>query len=74
MKITISRCLIFAAVLIAFASIGLAQIVQLNATITGAQETPATGSAATGTAIRLYNVATNTFNLVVTIPARHSMR
>jgi Cu/Zn superoxide dismutase len=67
MKTKISCCLFFAVALTAFASIGLAQIVQFNATITGAQETPATGSASTGTATLLYNVATNTFNLTVTV-------
>ncbi len=59
--------MLFAVALTAFASIGLAQIVQFNATITGAQGTPPTGSASTGTATMQYNVATNTFNLFVTI-------
>jgi len=43
MKIKNSRCILFAVALTAFAGIGRAQIVQFNATITGAQETPATG-------------------------------
>jgi hypothetical protein len=67
MKTKISSCLFFAAALTAFASIGRAQIVQFNATITGAQETPANGSASTGTATMLYDVATNTFDLFVTV-------
>jgi hypothetical protein len=67
MKTKFSRCLFFAVALTAFAGVALAQIVQFNATITGAQETPATGSAATGTATMLYDVTANTFDLVVTV-------
>lgn len=44
-----------------------AQMIELRATINGAQETPATTSPATGTAIMLYDVGTNTFDLTVTI-------
>lgn len=46
-----------------------AQVVQFNATINAAQETPApgTGSAATGSAIMLYDVAANTFDLMVSL-------
>ena len=44
-----------------------AQIVELRATISAAQEVPVTNSPATGTAIMLYNVATNTFDLFVTL-------
>jgi len=67
MKTKISRCLFFAVALTAFAGGALAQIVQFNATINGAQETPATGSASTGTATMLYDVAANTFDLFVTV-------
>lgn len=44
-----------------------AQIVELRATLNAAQEVPATNSAATGRATVLYNVATNTFDLFVTL-------
>ena len=44
-----------------------AQIVELRATINASQEVPATTSPATGTAIMLYNVATNRFDLFVTL-------
>lgn len=44
-----------------------AQVVELRATINGAQENPATTSPATGSAIMLYDVATNTYDLVVTV-------
>lgn len=51
----------------AFAVLGQAQIVTLRASLNGSQETPANASPATGTAIMLYDVATNTFDLVVSI-------
>ncbi len=44
-----------------------AQIVELRATINQAQENPPTGSAASGSAIMLYDVGANTFDLVVSI-------
>ena len=44
-----------------------AQIVEFRATINAAQEVPATTSAATGTAIMLYDVRANTFDLLVSI-------
>jgi hypothetical protein len=44
-----------------------AQIIELRATINAAQETPVSTSAATGSAVMFYNVAANTFDLVVTI-------
>jgi hypothetical protein len=43
------------------------QVVELRATINGAQETPANSSPATGQAIMLYDVAANTYDLVVSI-------
>jgi len=47
---------------------GRAQVVQFRATINAAQEAPtASTSAATGSAIMIYDVAANTFDLVVTI-------
>ena len=44
-----------------------AQIVELRAVINATQEVPATTSPATGTGLMLYNVATNTFDLFVTL-------
>lgn len=44
-----------------------AQVVELRATINAAQEVPATTSTATGTAIMLYDVRANTFDLIVSI-------
>jgi hypothetical protein len=51
----------------ALAAVTQAQIVTLRATLSAAQEVPATTSPATGTAIMLYDVNANTFDLVVTI-------
>lgn len=44
-----------------------AQIIELRATINAAQEVPATTSPAIGAGVMLYNVATNTFDLFVTL-------
>ena len=44
-----------------------AQIVEVRAVMNAAQEAPATSSPATGTGLMLYSVATNTFDLVVTL-------
>ncbi|MEN9813718.1 MAG: hypothetical protein RL479_2404 [Verrucomicrobiota bacterium] len=44
-----------------------AQIVELRATINAAQEVPANASPASGTAIMLYDVRANTFDLIVSI-------
>jgi hypothetical protein len=44
-----------------------AQVVELRATINAAQEVPAGTSPATGTAIMLYDVRANTFDLIVSI-------
>lgn len=44
-----------------------AQIIELRATINAAQEVPATASPATGTGRMLYDVASNRFDLFVTI-------
>ncbi len=43
------------------------QVIELRATINAAQETPASTSVASGSAIMLYNVSTNLFDLVVTL-------
>jgi hypothetical protein len=44
-----------------------AQTIELRAMINASQEVPATTSPATGTGIMLYNVASNTFDLFVTL-------
>src|SRR5688572_3019869 len=67
MKITPVRGLLFAGALCALTLNVRAQIIELRATINQAQENPPTGSPATGTAIMFYNVATNKFDLVVSI-------
>lgn len=62
----LGRCLVaggFAA--LAFAA--QAQIVTLRASLNAAQETPATSSPATGSAIMMYDVATNSYDLVVSL-------
>lgn len=67
MKNTTLRSVGFAGAFAALACLSHAQIVQFNATINSAQETPASTSGATGSAVMLYNVATNTFDIVITI-------
>ena len=52
---------------LALMSAARAQVVELRATINAAQENPSTPSDATGSAIMLYDVATNTFDLWVTL-------
>lgn len=68
MKIQMLRTLLVAGALTALGSLsGYGQIVELRATIDGGQETPANMSLGTGWAIMLYDVATNTFDLTVTV-------
>ena len=67
MKITSVRGLLFASALCALAIGARAQVIELRATINGAQENPAVTTTATGTAIMLYDVAANTFDLFVSI-------
>ncbi len=67
MKITSVRGLLFAGALCALAIGARAQVIELRATINGAQENPAVTTTATGTAIMLYDVAANTFDLFVSI-------
>ena len=66
MKI-ITRLSLFSGAWFALVASVTAQIVEFRATINAAQETPASTSAATGSAILLYDVAANTFDLVVSI-------
>ena len=67
MKLTNSAP-IFSALLLSLISLpASAQVIQLRATINGAQEVPATNSRANGTGIMFYNVATNTYDLIVHI-------
>lgn len=58
---------LFASLLCALAVNVRAQVVELRATINSAQEVPDTRSPATGSAIMLYDVGTNTFDLMVSI-------
>lgn len=67
MKLTPFFGLLLAGALCAVAPLARAQVVELRATINQAQENPATGSPATGSAIMLYDVAANTFDLMVSI-------
>lgn len=64
---TIPRLAWFTGALTALVVSASAQIVEFRATINAAQETPASTSAATGTAIMIYDVAGNTFDLVISI-------
>ncbi len=60
--------ILFAAgVLLASVSTVQSQVIELRATLNAQQEVPATTSPATGSAIMLYDVAANTFDLVVSI-------
>ncbi len=66
MKNVLLRSLFFAGACAGF-SLAHAQIVTLNATINSAQETTGSTSPATGTAIMMYDVSKNTYDLLVTI-------
>jgi hypothetical protein len=62
------RTSLFAGAFVALAvATSHAQVIELRATLNAAQETPATTSPATGSAIMLYDINANTFDLVVTI-------
>lgn len=67
MKISPVRALLLTGAVCALVLTASAQIVELRATINQAQENPPTGSPATGNAIMHYNVASNTFDLMVSI-------
>jgi hypothetical protein len=67
MKLTPIRGLLLVGALCASLVGARAQIVELRATLSASQEVPASSSPATGSAIMLYDVGTNTFDLMVTI-------
>ncbi len=67
MKNASLRSLIVSAVVAALSLSARAQVVEFRATINAAQEVPAGTSAASGSAIMLYDVAANTFDLIVSI-------
>ena len=67
MKITVARVLFLSGAFAALAACSRAQVVQFNASLNSAQESPASTSGATGSAIMLYDVNANTFDLIVTI-------
>ncbi len=67
MKNPTLRSVLFAGAFCALALASRAQVVQFNATLTAAQESPATTSTATGAAIVLYNVATNNLDLIISL-------
>ncbi len=68
MKISTLRGLFVAGALCTLALTASAQVVELRATINAAQENnPANSSPATGTAIMLFDVRANTFDLIVSI-------
>ena len=67
MKIDSLRSLIISAVVAALSLSIHAQVVEFRATINASQEVPATASSATGSAIMLYDVVANTFDLIVSI-------
>jgi hypothetical protein len=67
MKIPSVRQLLAAGVVCAAALNVSAQVVELRATINQAQENPPTGSPGTGNAVMFYDVASNKFDLVVSI-------
>lgn len=67
MKFPIVRGLIFSGALCALALTARSQVVEFRATLSPQQEVPATTSPASGSAILLYDVGSNTFDLVVSI-------
>jgi hypothetical protein len=67
MKSGTIRGLFVSALVGALALTARAQIIEFRATINAAQETPATTSTATGTAVMFYDINANTFDLTVSI-------
>ncbi|MBL9200244.1 MAG: CHRD domain-containing protein [Opitutaceae bacterium] len=67
MKLTTLRQLSLVGAFCAAALTASAQIIELRATINGAQENPAVTTPASGTAVMLYDINANTFDLIVSI-------
>lgn len=67
MKLSRHLGLLLLGAVCAFGPVLRAQVVELRATLTAAQEVPASASPASGSAIMLYDVGANTFDLVVSI-------
>lgn len=67
MKKASIRGLFFAAVLVAISTAVSAQVIEFRATINAAQEVPSNSSAAAGSAVMLYDVGSNTFDLFISI-------
>lgn len=67
MKIPFVLRLLVAGAMGAMAATARSQIVEFRAALTAQQENPATTSSASGSAIMLYDVGANTFDLMVTI-------
>lgn len=67
MIISLVRRLLVAGAACALVLTARSQVVEFRATLTPQQENPATTSPASGSAIMLYDVGANTFDLVVTI-------
>lgn len=67
MKIPSLRALLVAGAAGALALSASAQIIELRATINGTQEVPPVTTPASGNAVMLYDVATNTFDLIISI-------
>lgn len=67
MKLTTLRQLSLTGAFCAAALSASAQIIELRATINGQQENPAVTTPASGTAVMLFDVGANTFDLIVSI-------
>lgn len=67
MKIISIRRVMLMGALCALAVTTRAQVIELRATIDAAQEVPVNASPATGSAIMLYDIGANTFDLIVSI-------
>lgn len=68
MKIRMLRGLALTGALLALGfTSAYAQVIELRATINGAQETPANTAPGAGSAVMFYDVAANTFDLTVTV-------
>ena len=67
MKLSLFRRVSVAVASLALTAFASAQTLQFRATINGGQEVPASGSAATGSAVMIYDVGTNKYDLVVTL-------